>query len=366
MKFSVLSENLQKGLSLVSHALSSRNQLPVLSQVLIEAKENLIVLQTTDLEIGIETTIPGQIEKEGGVTVPAKILTELISSISQEKITLEEKERSLEIVGKKNKTTIQIAPRNEFPQLYENLGEKTLTFTKNTFKENLDKVIFAASIESTRPALTGVLIKEEEEKTTFVATDGYRLSVLSLPKEKNKKPLSGSLIVSARHVREAFLLNHEEEIDLFVYGKNNQAVFSQNNTKLIGRLIEAEFPAYEKILPAESSTKISLDREEFLKAVKACAIFARESSNIVTLSLEKEKIVVSGKSPSLGENVIEIESKLVGEENQIAFNARYLLDVLGNLSDTEVVFEMTGPLNAGVFKTPKTPGFLHIIMPIRV
>lgn len=366
MKLTLLSENLQKALSLVGHALSSRNQLPILSQTLIETRNGELFFQTTDLEIGIETKIAANITEEGAVAVPAKVLSELVNTLPQEKISLESTEGKLQIIGKKTKASIQTAPKEEFPELYQELGEKTLSFPKKTFKEMLEKVVFSASIESTRPALTGLLIKKTEEGTIFVATDGYRLSLQVVQKEKNFGDMKQPLILPARILREAFSLNQEEEIELFVLPKNNQAIFLQENTKIIGRLIEGEFPNYEKILPTDMSTKFTADREELLKAVKTCAIFARESANIITFSFQKEKVIVSGRSNSLGEDIVEVEGRLTGEENEIAFNGRYLLDVLGTLTDSEISFEMTGPLNPGVFKIPANPQFLHLIMPIRV
>ncbi|MCL5433155.1 MAG: DNA polymerase III subunit beta, partial [Patescibacteria group bacterium] len=155
-------------------------------------------------------------------------------------------------------------------------------------------------------------------------------------------------------------------VKLFVSNKNNQILFQEQDLILIGRLIDAEFPNYQKIIPGEFATQVLFDREELLKAVKICSIFARDSANIIKLSFQKEKIVVSANSPSVGQNTVDVEAKLKGEENEIAFNARYLLDLLGNITENDMIFEMTGPLNPGVFKIQGDDTFLHIIMPIRV
>lgn len=366
MKLSVLSENLQKALSLINHAVSPRSQLPILSQTLFLVEKDKATLSATDLEIGIETEFSVNTEVEGSVAIPAKLFLELVNVLPQEKIEIESKDGYLVIKSKKSQSELQTTPKDEFPSLYEELGEKVLSFSKGEVKNLFEKIIFASSLESTRPALSGVLISQTKEGIVFVATDGYRLSLESVVNDKVSGKIENQIILPARLLREVVSLSSEEGIDLFVTQKNNQAVFVQENTKIIGRLIEADFPNYEKILPTDTATTVSFDREEMLRAVKSCAIFARESANIITFALGKEKISVSAKTPSLGENKVDVEARLKGEENEIAFNARYLLDVLGGIKENEMVFEMTGPLNPGIFKTLNNPNYLHLIMPIRV
>ena len=158
----------------------------------------------------------------------------------------------------------------------------------------------------------------------------------------------------------------EGDVTISVSEKTNQIIFTQGETILVGRLIEAEYPPFEKILPTEHSTSAVFEREGLLNAVKICSVFARDTANIVKLSFGKNKIIVSANTPSVGENKADVEAKIEGEENEIAFNARYLLDLLGNVNEEELIFEMTGPLNPGVFKIKDNPYFLHLIMPIRV
>src|SRR5689334_14443619 len=172
MKISVLTENLQKKLPLLGHAISNKNQLPILSQFLLETKEGKLIIHATDLEIGFEITIPVSIEEEGATTVPAKLFSELINSLPAEKITLETHEGSLIITSKKTKSTLQTMSKDEFPILYEDKGEKVLQVTSEDFKKDLTMVAFAASIETTRPALSGILMKQDADGFIIVATDG--------------------------------------------------------------------------------------------------------------------------------------------------------------------------------------------------
>lgn len=364
MKLTILAENLQKKLTLATHAISSRSQLPILSHVLLETKDGNLCISATDLEIGIEVKIPAEIEEQGSITVPAKLFSELVGTLPQDKITLETKEGTLEIKGKRVHSVLQTTPSDEFPNLYEEFGQELVVFQKGELKSVFGKIVFAASVEATRPALAGVLIRSLPEGFVVVATDGYRLSLdhFSVPNSTNT---SSSIIVPAKVIKEAMGLREEEPTTLHISSHNNQVAFVQKDAILIGRIIEAEFPNYQKIIPTDAATKVTFDKEEMLKAVKACSIFARETANIIKLSIHKENIIVSAKTPSLGENTVEVESRLDGEENDIAFNARYILDCLSNMPDGEITFEMTGPLNAGVFKVPSNPQFLHLIMPIR-
>lgn len=372
MKLQVLSQHLQKKLTFASHAVSAKSQLPILLNFLLVVKDGALTINATDLEIGIIINIPANIEEEGEITVPAKLFLELVNSVTAEKIQLETKEKSLYVQSGKTSSIFQTIEAVEFPKLMEQKGSKQAVFEKNVIEKEFGKVIFAASIDAGRPALSGVLLKtadpSKQQGMLLVATDGYRLSMKNITTDK-KTPaaMEKAIIIPSRIMRE--LLSAKEEgstVELYISPENNQVLFSQDDMMLVGRLIEAEFPNYQKIIPSEFATQVVFDKEEMLKAVKVSAIFAREAANIVKFTIQKNKIVVSANSPSVGQNTVEVEAKVSGEENEIAFNVRYLLDLFSNVEDETMVFEMTGPLNPGVFKIQNDTSFLHIIMPIRV
>lgn len=372
MNVSLLSENLQKKILFVNHAISNRSQLPILLNFLIEAKDGKLIITATDLEIGITTEIAAKVEEEGATTIPAKIFSELISTIPPGKITLIQKQDGLELRGEKIKTVFQTTPPEDFPKLYQNKGEEVMSIKSDGVEKSFPRVYFSASQDTSRPALSGVLIKQKEDhgEVLLVATDGYRLSIeknTTKTIKKTQKKEEVSMIVPSRVIKELILMEKGGEgVVAYASSKNNQVVFSQGDTILVGRLIEAEFPAYEKIIPSDFSTKTIFDTEEFRKAVKTCYVFAKETASIVKLSIKKGEVVVSANSPSVGENTVEVEAKTTGEENEIAFNARYLLDLFSTVDAEEMSFEMTGPLNPGVFKIIGDDSFLHLIMPIRV
>ncbi len=372
MKVSLLSENLQKKLLYTYHAISSRSQLPILLNFLIEVKEGRVSISATDLEIGIITDITAKVDEEGSVAVPAKTFVELMGTISSGKINLETVGEGLVLTGEKTKTVFQTTPVDDFPKLYGDKGRQAMVLKKEKIEKDFSKVVFAASPDSERPALSGILIKEEKNGFLLVATDGYRLSLKknALQNAVRGKGEGGvSVIVPARVVRELIQMEkgvETEDVRVYIAKEKNQIIFSQNDTTLIGRLIEAEFPNYEKIIPTDFSTKTTFEGEGFQRAIKAGYVFARQTAGIIKVSIEKDRVLVSANAPSVGENQIEVEAKTTGEENEIAFNARYLLDFLSNSTSETISFEMTGPLNPGVFRETDDPSYMHLIMPIRV
>jgi len=367
MKFNLLTANLQQKLSFLNRAISSKNQLPILQNILIETQEQAIKLSSTDLEIGIEEICPATIEEPGKTTVPARLFTDLISSLGDESLTMQLTGTKLEVVTKRTKSVFQTVNSDEFPRLYETKGEKLATLSGKDIKKEFSSVIFSASQDTTRPALSGVLVRKESQGFLLVATDGYRLSLRHYKVSESSTGDSNSFIIPARVFRELLAMKEEEaDIAMYISKEQNQVLFEQGDSILIGRLIEAEFPNYEKIIPSDFSVSVSFDREELLKAVKICSVFAKDSANIIKLSLVRDHITVSSGSSAVGENTVEVEAELSGEENEIAFNSRYLLDVLGNVEEKDMVFDMIGPLNPGVFKVKNDESFLHLIMPIRV
>ena len=197
----------------------------------------------------------------------------------------------------------------------------------------------------------------------MVATDGYRLS---FKKDTGGEENEEKFLMPSRILRELALLKDGGSVSVRVSSKSNQIIFEQEDVIMVGRLIEAEFPNYQKIIPQDYSTKVIVDKKDFQSAVKTSAVFARETANIIKLSIQKNKIIVSASAPSVGETTIEVDAVVEGEENEIAFNVRYVLEFLSNTDGEKIIFEMTGPLNSGVFKIEGEPNYLHIIMPIRV
>jgi len=327
MKVTLLTNNLQKKLSFLNHGVSQKSQLPILLHILLETMDNnKLKICTTDLEIGIETYLSATIDEPGGITVPAKMFTELINSLPDDILTIQTTDSMLEVVSKKTKSTFPTANKEDFPSLYEHKGEKIAILDDARMHDDFGSVVFAASSDTTRPALSGILVRKEAEGFLLVATDGFRLSLKHYKLPESTTMEDTSFIIPARVFKELLAIKEENSaIAMYVSSGSNQILFEQGETILIGRLIEAEFPNFEKIIPSDFSVSVTFDREEMQKAVKICSIFARDAANIIKFAFHKDHIIVSSSVSAAGENTVKVDATLTGEENEIAFNARYLL-----------------------------------------
>jgi DNA polymerase III subunit beta len=366
MKLTVLKENLNKALVITGRSISSRPQLPILSNILLQAKENSLQISSTNLEIGINYTIGAKVEKEGEVTVPGKLLLDFINTISADKIEFELIEKNLIVKTINTESSFSTIAASEFPPFPVISGDKK-TLPIDKLKAVIQRIVFAASTDETRPVLTGVKTAIFGGKISLQATDGYRLSLDSVEIPDKKEELR--VVLPAQTLSEIVKIADEQkvkEVDFVIIENKNQVVFTMPGVSVFTRLIDGEYPNIEKIIPADFKTKITISKEDFYQCVKTAALFARGAANIVKIKVEKTGLRLSANTPQVGENQDFIEAKVEGEEGEIAFNYRFLLDLLSNFPDENVVIEMSGPLSPGVFKTLNIPSFLHIIMPVRV
>ncbi|MGB9706481.1 MAG: DNA polymerase III subunit beta [Microgenomates group bacterium] len=373
MKLSVLQENLAKGLSTVSRSVASKAQLPVLGNILLATEKRRLKLSATNLETGINYWLGAKIEKEGAICVPAKILSEFVSFLPPEKIELEVKDNSLNLSCSSHSASFVGLPASEFPPVPTLEDKQTFSFLGEGLLSSISQVVFAAAQDEGRPVLTGVLFQMIQDNLVLVATDGYRLSFKKMGKIKEVeevKEFKKGLIIPARTLAEVGKIlseqKQEEQIGLAITPSSNQIIFSTPFCEVVSRLIEGSFPEFEKIIPEKWTTKIVLGKEEFLRAVRMASIFARESANIIKFKIENLKLKISSNAPQVGENLVELEVKQEGDDNNIAFNSRYLLDFLNSVDTEQISFEMTTPLNPGVFRPVGDSSYLHIIMPVRV
>lgn len=366
MQATVFQENFHKALSFVSKTVSTKTQLPVLSNILLEAGNGKLTLSATNLETSIVFWIGATVEKTGAITVPARLLTEIISSVSQEKINLSLEKNLLRVSAGTSEMTLSGIDAKEFPTL-PSVGEKAdMMLGREEFDRALSFVGIAASQDEGRPLLTGVRLVEKGKGIEMVATDGFRLSIKHLPKISG---VGEGVIIPARSFSEVLRLAEEEKtenIEVFVNQERNQVVFLFPHAQLATRLIEGEYPAYQKIVPAAFLTTIAVGKEDLTKAVKLASIYAREAANIIKFNYEEKDLLVSASSAQLGENKTTVSVQKEGEGGEIAFNARFLLDLLAVFPEEEIAIELNGPLSPGVFKPTKDDSFLHIIMPVRV
>jgi len=372
MKLTILQENLQKAISSAERFVANKSQLPVLGNLLLEAKKSQFRITATNLETGFRVRVGAKVEREGAVTVPAKILGEFITTLSPGKVELESNKNSLKVSSGRFGATLQGIDAGEFPGFPKKAKSDSGQIETRILNELVEKVAFSASSDESRPVLTGVLW-DLETTSKLVATDGYRLSVLKLDKKdasgfiKTKK----SFLLPSSALKEAakvFVDSGEETVAVGWSEEQKQVFFSAGETTLVTRLLEGNFPKYQAIIPREFSTEVIIGSSDLLQAVKVAAIFARESANIVKFSVSKEGIRVSANSPQVGENSTMVPTEgLKIEAGEIAFNSRYLLDFLLRVEGEKIKFSMNDGLRPGVFSgTENNDNFLHVIMPVRV
>ena len=366
MHVTILQENLQKALSFVGKGVSLKTQLPILSNVLIDAKNGRLTLSSTNLETTTSFWIGGSVEKEGSLTVPARFFAEIVATLSHDKVLLKTEDSVLHLVCGGSEVTLAGINASEFPPL-PRIGETpTLTIDKALFETDLPLVTVAASSDESRPLLTGIKFVKKDGAVELVATDGYRLA---LKKNSTLSGLAKEFVISARtlsDVKQMIAEEKSETVGVFFDEPHNQVTFVLPHIHVSALLIEGDYPPYEKIIPKNHTTSVVFNKEDLLKAVKLASVYAKESANIVRFKVEPEKVTVSANSPQIGENKTTIAARVEGEGGEIAFNARFLLDLLGVFKDDELIFEMGGPLAPGVFRLPKDEAYLHIIMPVRV
>ena len=363
MKVEFLIENIEKFLPLISRVIPVHSQVPVLSNILLEATKHGFYISATNLELGAKIKVPAKIEEEGATTVPGKPFLEALSSLPKDKALISQEKDSLKIKCRDNVITFQTIARDEFPNILEQKGEKVHTFSGKEIEEVFEKLTMAASMDDSRPELTGILISQKDGVIDFVATDGFRLSLKKIKKDKFL-PEEESLIFPARLVIEAMTL--PGETSLYVYKKGNQVVLENEETLLVGRLINGEFPNYEKVIPTSFKTSITLDSQEFLQKLRLVSIFARDAANIVKISVSDSKVKMTARSSGVGEGEAVIEGVQEGEDNEIAFNIKFLMDLLRNIQEKTVVMELSSAVEPATFRIPEDPDFLHIIMPVRL
>ncbi|MGZ8514850.1 MAG: DNA polymerase III subunit beta [Candidatus Limnocylindrales bacterium] len=369
MKLSVMQENLARGLSVVSRAVSNRSTLPVLANVLLKTEDAGLKLTATNLEIGITYWVPGKIESDGATTVPAKLLTDLVNSLpagDRVDLTLQAGD-TLHLRCGRFETHVKGIDADEFPAIGAAGERPTTRIAQSALRRALAETVFAAASDEARPILTGVLARFEGDQLTLAAADNYRIAVKTIP-ILDAVPET-SVVIPARALVELarVLADVEDPVEIVLAAGRNQVMFHLDGIDLVSRLIDGQFPNYQQVVPQTHTTRAVLDREELLRAVRPAALIAHESANIVKLQIgaDGEPGITVSASAEVGDHVGQVEATVEGDGTTIAFNARYLADVLTNVSADQFALELNGPLSPGVFKPLGDDHYIHVVMPVR-
>jgi len=363
MKFSATKEKLLEGLQQVQNVVSTRTTLPILSNVLLQAKEGAVHLTTTDLDVGVRGSFEANVDKVNATTLPARRLFTIIRELPSSEIAIEvDGKNAASIRSGQSFFKILGLPEEEFPPLPKFENAKVVTMRQKDLHDGLRKTAYAISTDETRYVLNGVLFSFKENKLTLVATDGRRLAMLDIELEFPRSH-EAEIIVPTKAVTELQrLLKDDGEVKISV--GSGQIAFDLNNTLLVSKLIEGNYPNYKQVIPSEAKERVTLERETFLNSLRRVSLLASDKSNSIKLNFSKNNIEITANTPEVGEARESLPVAYKGRDFSIAFNPEFLMAPLRNLTEDEVFFDLIDEMSPGVLKI-QTP-FLYVLMPMRV
>ena len=321
------------------------------------------MLSATDLELGMQIAVPAKVVEKGSVSVPAKMFVEFLSSINQGKVMIAVEKETLILTAPGYRGKFQTIGADEFPAIAPATKESEICKIDGVkLVSAVERVVFASARDSLRPVLTGVLWEFGKKKIRLVATDGFRLAVEELSVEA--KTDQATLLVPSRVVMEVVKLAHEGEIVVGHLAETNQIYFKVGETLVVSQLLSGNYPDYGKILPKEFTSEISVRKDELSQAIKAAHIFARDNSNMVKWQIGKDEMSLLSNSPERGECSVQVPITLTGEDLEIVFNAKYVLDYLATVEGDNLWIGLGSKLSPGMIKDTKRDSGQYVVMPI--
>lgn len=373
MKLIALQKNLKQGVFVSSFLTGKNNNLPILNNLMLSATNGVIRLLATDLEVGVINTIRGKIEVDGLFTVDAKIFSNYINLLPNQKVVLEVKDGNLLVESDNYKTKIKGENAEEYPLIPEVVNEQYYLVKLEDFKKALAAVLFSVSFDESRLALSGVLFSIEKDMLFLVGTDSYRLAEKQITVKRFGAEDDIKVIVPTKTLQELVRITSGDYSDdksadeIKIYINDSQIAFRFDSVEIVSRLVDEQYPDYKQIIPTNFKTKISLDKQELVRAVKAAAIFSKAGINDVNLDFltDKGNLVISAASGQTGESIINLPVKIDGPDNSVTINYKYLIDGLSHINNELVKIEIIDSNSPCLFKPAAEEGYLYIIMPIK-
>lgn len=363
MKLQVTQENLNKALSNVARvAVSSKNPLPILNNVLLRTIDNRLTISATNLEIAITEKIGAKVTNEGAVTIPARLLQEYVASLPNGTIDLQVKDNKLSISTDGYKSTINGIASDDYPIIPTIEDKNGWNISAKDFKKGLQQVIFAAAADDTRPILTGVYLHTYNDYLYAVATDSYRLA------EKKLVKIDGdvSLLVPSSSLNDLLRIINDKDSDVVICSDGQQALFIVDDIELVTRLVDGNYPDYRKLIPNDFQTTSDIDRSEFINATKVAGLFARESAGSIILkfSEDNKELDIQSVASQIGENSSKISAKISGS-GDVSLNSRYLLEALSAFHGQAISFSCNGKIDPCVLTSADDADYVHVVMPLK-
>lgn len=365
MKVVCARKDLFEGVQIAARAVSARTSLPILGHLLITADEDRIKIAATDLEIGMECVVEANVQEPGSMTVPARVFSEVLASLPETDVALWiDDTNTVNIKCATSDFSILGLPPEEFPMLPEVREEVSFVIEREALREGIRRTSFAIGIDESRAILTGILMQVTEAGLKLVATDTHRLCVLDCPLVESRGAVNA--VVPGRAMNELPRVVPEGEGTVSVGISSSQIKFKVGDTVLISRLIEGQFPNFEKVIPTEHTKSLIIPTEQFEQSLKRVAIVARENSNRAVVETQDGKLVITAESGSVGKAHEEVEIVKEGEDIKMAFSARYLLDALAVIDTEAIEMELTGELNQALMRPQGQEEYLYVVMPMQV
>ncbi len=370
-----LQENLSRGLATVGRAVASRATLPVTQNVLLQADGNRLKITATNLEIAISTWIGAQIESEGAVTIPARTLTDFVNLLPRKKVEIDLATDPWGINLKCANFTANLngtAP-DDFPPIPTVADGASASIPADSLRGSLERVVFAAATDDSRPVLTGVKLDIAGSEYTVAAADGFRLAV-EIGNLAAESDVDIGVIVPSRTLTEVMRLlgDQTSNVEFRVTEAKSQALFTLQNVEVVTQLVQGAFPDYEKLIPTSHGTLVKVDLQDFVQATRAASIFARDGSGIIKLYINPPEdgqggeVKVQSRAEEVGNNEGVIQADVEGDESRVAFNSKFLTDVLAVLGGDDVTLETTTSSSPGVLRASNHQGYTHVVMPMFV
>ncbi len=367
MKLTCTQENLSKGLNVVARLSEKTPNLPILSNVLLQATKDGLTLTATNLELGITTKIRGKIDTEGEFTVSARLIADFVNSLKKENVSIELEEKILHIKGENHQTTIRGLDAVDFPVIPVVADDFTIQAEAGDIRDALHQIVFSMSMDDSRPELNGAFFQFGEKELIIASTDSYRLServvmiVNKTGKEKN-------VIVPARTVSELLrIIDADDSKEVSVRVNDNQIMFIFGETEIVSRIVTGNYPDYKQIIPNQFTNNVDFSVSDMIQAIKTTSLFCKQGINDVRISLDKrfDDIAIHAENSIFGKNVSNVKSMNKGQEMDIVFNYKFLLDGLQHLHDVTATLKTNDGISPALLTSKKDENFVYVIMPIR-
>ena len=372
MKIEILKENLKTGIAVVEKVIGKNISLPILDNVLMVSKDSFLNLISTDLETVIKFWVLTKVIKEGKLVIPAKLLSNFVSFLPNEKITLEEKSQDLLIECENLKTQIRGYNPEDFPIIPEFKDIEYLEVDNKNFCQSLSQIIDIPANSQARPEISGIYFSFSKNNLKIVATDSFRLAEKNITLEKSVKK-EYSFILPQRPAKEVVNILGSKDGSLKIYFSNNQVMFefpmkeaSHPQVQIISRLIEGEYPNYQEIIPNKFKTNFIIKRDDFLNQIKTASLFSGRVNEVsVSVKDDKKGVEIFAKNPDIGENTSNITAKVDGEPIKVSFNYRFLMEGLLHMKSSEVIFEISKEEGPCIIKPVGDFSYIYVVMPIK-